>query len=42
MDIDYGGDFLVKGVDKKQAVLEFPDEMARAEQFGRNIATGRI
>lgn len=42
MDIDYGGDFLVKGVDAKKAVLELPDELTRAEQFGRDIATGRI
>ncbi|MGB3210889.1 MAG: flavodoxin family protein [Desulforhopalus sp.] len=42
MDVEYGGEFLVKGVDKRKAVLEVPDEMARAAQFGRDIVEGRI
>ncbi len=42
MDVEYGGELLVKGVDKRKAVLEVPDEMARAEQFGVDIAAGRI
>ncbi len=42
MDVEYGGELLVKGVDKRKAVLEVPDEMARAEQFGRDIVEGRI
>ena len=42
MDVEYGGEFLVKGVDKRKAVLEVPDEIARAEQFGRDIAANRI
>lgn len=42
MDVEHGGEFLVKGVDKRKAVLEVPDEMARAEQFGRDIVEGRI
>ena len=42
MDVEYGGELLVKGVDKRKAVLEVPDEMVRAEQFGRDIVEGRI
>lgn len=42
MDVEYGGELLVKGVDKRKAVLEAPDEMARAEQFGRDIVEGRL
>jgi multimeric flavodoxin WrbA len=42
MDVEYGGELLVQGVDKRKAVLEVPDEMARAEQFGRDIVEGRI
>lgn len=42
MDVEYGGELLVKGVDKRKAVLEVPDEMVRAEQFGSDIAEGRI
>jgi multimeric flavodoxin WrbA len=42
MDLDYGGELLVKGVDKRKAVLEVPEEMARAEQFGRDMVAGRI
>ena len=42
MDVEYGGEFLVKGVDKRKAVLEVPDEITRAEQFGRDIVEGSI
>lgn len=42
MDVEYGGELLVKGVDKRKAVLDIPGEMARAEQFGRDIVEGRI
>lgn len=42
MDIEYGGEFLVKGVDSRKAILGMPGELARAEQFGRDIAEGRI
>ncbi len=42
MDVEYGGELLVKGVDKRKAVLGIPDQMALAEQFGRDIAEGRI
>ena len=41
MDVKYGGEFLVKGVDNKKAVLGFPDEMAKAEQFGKDMVAGR-
>lgn len=37
MDVEYGGEFLVKGVDKRKDVHEFPDELKRAEQFGKDI-----
>lgn len=37
MDVEYGGDFLVKGIDKRKAVLEVPDELKRAEQFGKDL-----
>jgi len=42
MDVEYGGELLVKGVDERKAVLKVPDEMARAEKFGRDIVEGRI
>lgn len=42
MDVEYGGEFLVKGVDKRKAVLEVPDEIVRAEQFGKDIVENRI
>ena len=42
MDVEYGGALLVKGVDKRKAVLEVPDEMSRAEKFGRDIVEGHI
>lgn len=42
MDVEYGGELLVKGVDERKAALNAPDEMARAEKFGRDIVEGRI
>jgi multimeric flavodoxin WrbA len=42
MDVEYGGELLVKGVDKRKAVLGVPDEMIRAEKFGRDIVEGHI
>ena len=42
MDVEYGGEFLIKGVDKRKAVLEHPEEMQRAETFGTDILAGRI
>ena len=41
MDVQYGGEFLVKGVDKRKAILELPDELAKAEQFGKDMLAGR-
>ena len=38
MDFQYGGALLVKGVDRKGAVLQMAGEMERARQFGRKIA----
>ncbi len=42
VDLEYGGEFLVKGVDKRKAVLDHPEEMRRAEEFGKDILAGRI
>ena len=42
LDVEYGGEFVVKGMDKRKAVLEHPGEMQRAEEFGKDILTGRI
>ena len=42
MDVEYGGEFLIKGVDKRKAVLNHPEEMQRAEEFGTDILAGRI
>jgi len=41
MDVPYGGEFLVKGVDTRKAILELPDELAKAEQFGKDMLAGR-
>ena len=40
MDVEYGGEFLVKGVDKRKAVQDHPDDILRAIQFGKDIAEG--
>jgi multimeric flavodoxin WrbA len=42
VDMAYGGELLVKGVDKRKAVLDHPDEMARAEQFGKDLLAGLV
>ncbi len=42
MDVEYGGEFVVKGVDKRKAVLEHPGELQGAEEFGKDILAGRI
>jgi len=42
VDLEYGGEFLVKGVDKRKAVLDHPEEIERAEKFGRDILAGTI
>ena len=41
MDVQYGGEFLMKGVDHRKAVLAFPDELAKAEKFGKDMVAGR-
>jgi multimeric flavodoxin WrbA len=40
LDLEYGGEFLVKGVDKRKAVLGKAEDMAKAEQFGVDMLTG--
>lgn len=42
IDVEYGGELLVKGVDKRKAVLEVPDQMEAAAQFGKDILSGKI
>ncbi len=42
MDVEYGGEFVVRGVDKRKAVLGHPEEVTRAEAFGKDILAGRI
>ncbi len=42
VDVEYGGEFVVKGVDKRKAVLDHPAEIQRAEEFGKDIWAGRI
>jgi multimeric flavodoxin WrbA len=37
MDIDYGGEFVVRGLDSKKAALAVPEELERALQFGMDI-----
>jgi hypothetical protein len=39
--VQYGGEFLVKGVDKRKAVLALPEELAKAEQFAQDMLAGR-
>jgi len=42
IDVQYGGELVVTGVDKRKAVLEVPDQMTLASQFGRDIVEGHI
>lgn len=42
VDVDYGGEFVVKGVDERKAVLKYQEEMDRAVTFGTDIVEGRI
>jgi len=42
IDVEYGGEFVVKGVDKRKAVLGHPDEVKRAEAFGKDILADHI
>ncbi|HHO47547.1 MAG TPA: flavodoxin family protein [Desulfobacteraceae bacterium] len=39
MDFAYDGALLVKGVDRKGAMAEKPEELERAREFGRRIAS---
>jgi len=41
INVRYGGSLLVRSVDKAGVIKDRPDEMARAETFGRDIATGK-
>lgn len=38
MELSYGGDLLVRGVDEKKAVLKQADDMAKAKKLGEEIA----
>lgn len=38
LDVAYGGELLVRGVDEKGAVQEHPDEVRRAGDFARRIS----
>ena len=42
VDVEYGGGFVVTGVDAKKAVLNLQNEMNRATQFGKDIVEGRV
>ena len=42
VNVEYGGEFLVKGVDERKAVAGHQDEMDRATQFGLDIIEGRV
>ena len=42
IDMEYGGELLIKGVDERKALQTKDDELARAEQFGRDIVSGKI
>lgn len=37
MDYKYGGEFIVRGADRKGIMSEFEDELERAKQFGEKI-----
>jgi len=39
MDFSYGGDFLVRGVDRKGEMNARVDELAQAREFGRSIVS---
>jgi hypothetical protein len=40
MDMTFADSFLLKGVDSKGAILNFPEELEKAVAFGRDIAMG--
>lgn len=37
MDYRYGGEFVVRGADRKGIITKFKDELERAKQFGRKV-----
>jgi multimeric flavodoxin WrbA len=40
MDFAYGGELVLRGVDRKGAINDFPDELDRAREFGTRIVYG--
>lgn len=42
ISIRYGGDLLVRSVDKAGVIRDHADDMTRAAAFGRDIAAGRL
>ena len=40
IDVEYGGEFVVRSVDEKKALSNSTTELEKAEQFGRDIAAG--
>lgn len=42
IDVEYGGEFVVKGVDERKAVLKHQQELDRATQFGADILSNSI
>jgi len=40
MDMNYAGEFLVRGVDKQGEMAKHEQELLAAEEFGKNIVTG--
>jgi multimeric flavodoxin WrbA len=42
INIRYGGSHLVRSVDKSGVIKDRPDELMRAEAFGRDIVAGKI
>jgi multimeric flavodoxin WrbA len=42
IDVDYGGEFVVKGVDERKAVLKYQQELDRATKFGVDIVKNLI
>ncbi|MDH3328863.1 MAG: flavodoxin family protein [Desulfobulbaceae bacterium] len=37
MDFKYGGEYVVRGADKKGAILEMPDVLEQAKEFGKKV-----
>ena len=42
IDLEYGGEILVKGVDERKAIQQKQDELERAASFGRDMVAGKI